>query len=111
MKDLTSGPKASRGQPYPCPALSCGFMAQYRQGIRPDREQCPIEHVYSSIPASVCILKGRLQPSLGWLKCDIGWLLFPASEDVQTYIQTDGISLLFYMTLSPIRSAEKKWFK
>ena len=37
----TSRPKASRGQQYPCSAISCG--AEARQGSGPKKGRCPVE--------------------------------------------------------------------
>ena len=48
----TSRLKASRGQRYPCPAISASAIAGCRQGCGSNREQCPVEHM-GEIP-SVC---------------------------------------------------------
>ena len=57
IEKKTSCPKASRGQRYPCPAISCGAKARCRQGSGPNRGRCPVEHrgkFRPSIRTSVC---------------------------------------------------------
>ena len=49
---MTNCTKASRGQRYPCSAISCGGKVRCRQGNGPNRGQCPVEHWWE-IP-SVC---------------------------------------------------------
>ena len=40
----TNCPRASTGQRYPCPAISCSAKARCRQGSGPNRGRCSVEH-------------------------------------------------------------------
>ena len=90
---ITSRPKASRGQRYPCPAISCGAKTRCRQGSGPNRGRCPVEHrgeipsVHQYIRLYVC---PHVLP-LGWLRLSRGWLRLPNGwMNRQTDRWTDG---------------------